>query len=246
MSKVDVIEVETGSQLKRFITYPNELYAEDKNHVPHLISERKEFFNQKTNPFYKTAVTKKFLAMRDGKVVGRIATCISYRHNEVHSEQTGFFGFFDCQDDYEIAQVLLKVAMITLKSAGMERMRGPTNFTTNHECGFLVEGFDSPPMVMMTYNQPYQVALAERFGLKKAMDLLAFKISAEQGIPPRIQSVVDKVRKRSNITIRSITMNNFDRDLDLIKQVYNSAWADNWGFIPMDTAEFEYLAKNLK
>jgi GNAT superfamily N-acetyltransferase len=246
MSKVDVVEVESPSQLKQFITYPIRLYAGDKNYVAPLISERREFFDEQINPFYRTARTRRFLAVRNGEVVGRIATCVSYRHNEYHGEQTGFFGFFDTPNDYEIAHTLLKVAMIALKSAGMDRLRGPMNFSTNHECGFLVEGYDDPPMVMMSYNFPYQVELAERFGLKKAMDLLAFKISAENGIPQRIQSVVDKMRQRSKVTIRPLNMNQFERDLERIQQIYNSAWAKNWGFVPMDRAEFDYLAKNLR
>ncbi len=246
MGKVEVVEVESKGQLKQFITYPNKLYAGDENYVTPLLMERKEFFDTEENPFYRVARTKLFLAMRGNEVVGRIATCIYYRHNEYHDEQTGFFGFFDTPDDEEISHKLLKVAMITLKKAGMDKMRGPMNFSTNHECGFLLEGFDSPPMVMMTYNHPYQVRLAESFGLKKAMDLLAFTINKEQGIPERLQKVVDKVRKRTKITVRSLNMKNFEQELELVQKIYNSGWANNWGFVPMDELEFAYLAKNLK
>jgi len=246
MANIDVVEVESSAQLKAFITYPNELYRDDPNYVTPLLAERKEFFDKKANPFYRSARAQLFLAMRDGQVVGRIATCISYRHNEYHDEQTGFFGFFDTPDDYEIAQMLLKVAMITLKKAGMERMRGPMNFSTNHECGFLVEGFDSPPMVMMTYNYPYQVKLAEKFGLKKAMDLLAFSISRESGIPPRLLSVVERLKERSRVTVRQIDMGNFERELELVQKIYDSGWANNWGFVPMDEAEFDHMARSLK
>jgi len=246
MAKIDVVEVESAAQLKAFITYPNRLYRDDPNYVTPLLSERKEFFDKEANPFYRSARTQLFLAVREGKVVGRIATCISYRHNEYHQEQTGFFGFFDTADDYEVAQMLLKVAMITLKKSGMERMRGPMNFSTNHECGFLVEGFDSPPMVMMTYNYPYQVKLAEKFGLKKTMDMLAFSISEESGIPPRLQSVVQRLKERSKVSVRPIDMSNFDRELEMVQHIYESGWANNWGFVPMDRAEFAHMAKNLK
>jgi GNAT superfamily N-acetyltransferase len=246
MAKIDVVEVESKAQLKAFITYPNKLYRDDPNYVTPLLAERKEFFDKQANPFYRSARTQLFLAMRDGEVVGRIATCISYRHNEYHDEQTGFFGFFDTPDDYEIAQTLLKVAMITLKKAGMERMRGPMNFSTNHECGFLVEGFDSPPMVMMTYNFPYQFKLAEKFGLMKAMDLLAFAITEDSGIPPRLQSIVERLKTRSKITIRQINMSDFERELELVQKIYESGWANNWGFVPMDKAEFAHMAKTLK
>ncbi|RKX26028.1 MAG: N-acetyltransferase, partial [Candidatus Zixiibacteriota bacterium] len=193
MAKIEVVEVESALQLKQFITYPNRLYKDDPNYVTPLLSERLEFFNQEKNPFFHSARVKLFLAM-DGKVVtGRIATCINFNHNDFHAEQVGFFGFFDCPDDYEIASTLLKVAMITIKREKMEKMRGPMNFSTNHECGFLVEGFDSPPTVMMTYNHPYLPRLVEKFGLKKAMDLVAYKFTDDVPVSPRIARVVEKI-----------------------------------------------------
>lgn len=230
----------------KFIKYPYKLYAGDKNFVPPLLAERKEFFDTKLNPFYRSAKTRLFLAMREGEVVGRIAICISYRHNEYHHEATGFFGFFDTPNEEEISNKLLKVAMIELKKDGMDRMRGPMNFSTNHECGFLVDGFDSPPIVMMPYNHPYQVELAEKFGLKKAMDLLAYRLVTEAPPTDRVRKVVENRMKKTRIKIRSLNMKNFDGEIKMIKEVYNSAWADNWGFVPMDDAEFDCMAKNLK
>jgi len=246
MAEVQVVEVESSAQLKEFILLPNRLYRHDPNYVTPLFSERKAFFDTARNPFYRAAKTKLFLAMRGAEVVGRIATCISYRHNDFHVEKTGFFGFFDTLDDYEIAHPLLKVAMITLKKDGMERMRGPMNFTTNHEVGFLVEGFDSPPTVMMTYNQPFQVKLAEQFGLKKCMDLVAYRLTKDKAPSERILRVVRARAKRTRVKIRTLDMRQFDREVKLIKDVYNQSWAANWGFIPMDDAEFEYVAKDLR
>lgn len=246
MANVEVIEVESSSQLNQFIDYPSKLYKDDPNYVAHLKMERKEFFDFDKNPFYKLAKVKLFLAKKEGKVCGRIATCVNYQHNQYHEENVGFFGFFECPDDYEIAQLLLKVAMIHLKKEGAEKMRGPMNFSTNHECGFLVEGFDSPPSVMMTYNQPYLPKLAEKFGLRKAMDLLALKVSKEGGISPRIEKVVNRLAERSNFKIRSLNMKNFDKEVELIRNVYNSAWQHNWGFVPMTEDEFNYTAKDLK
>jgi GNAT superfamily N-acetyltransferase len=184
--------------------------------------------------------------MRDEEVVGRIATCISYRHNDYHDERTGFFGFFDTPEDEDVSRKLLKVAMIELKKAGMDRMRGPMNFSTNQECGFLVEGFDGPPMIMMTYNFPYQYKLAEKFGLRKVMDLLAYKLPTDLGLTDRVRKVVEHRASRSRVKIRPLDMGNFEREVKLIREVYNQAWAKNWGFIPMDDAEFDHLAKNLK
>jgi len=246
MAEVTVVEVESSGHLKQFIKYPYRLYAGDKNFVPPLLAERKEFFDKKHNPFYRTARTQLYLAIREGEVVGRIATCISYRHNEYHQEKTGFFGFFDTIDDEDVSRKLLKVAMIELKKAGMDRMRGPMNFTTNHECGFLIDGFDSPPVVMMTYNYPYQVKLAEKFGLKKAMDLLAYKLPTSHITSNRVSRVVKKQASRLKVKIRSLNMRRFDQEIRTIKNIYNSAWARNWGFIPMDDAEFDHMAKSLK
>lgn len=246
MARIEVVEVESSSQLRKFINYPNILYRDDPNYVAPLIAERKEFFDRARNPFYKKASVKLFLAKCNGDVVGRIATCVNYTHIEYHEEQVGFFGFFDCPDDYEIGSTLLKVAMIELKRAGMEKMRGPMSFSTNHECGFLVEGFDSPPTVMMTYNQPYLPKIAEKFGLKKVMDLLSFIITKDDPIPERIQNVVDKMTERSKVKLRTLKMRDFEKEVGRINDIYNAAWQYNWGFVPMDRAEFDYVAKNLK
>ncbi len=246
MANVEIVEVESKAQLRQFIKYPMKLYHDDPNYVTPLIQERLDFFDRSKNPFFKNAWVKLFLAMKDGEVTGRVAAIVNYKHNGYHEETTGFFGFFDTPDDYEIAHSLLKVVMIKLKQQGMDRMRGPMNFSTNHECGFLVDGYGSPPVVMMTYNHPYQVKLAEKFGLKKVMDLVGFSITDEDGIPERIQKVVNRMRERSKITIRPISMSKFNADVEKIKAVYNSAWAPNWGFVPMDEAEFDHLAKDLK
>lgn len=246
MAKIEVREVESTSQLNKFIEYPNILYKDDPNYVAPLTMERKEFFDKNKNPFYKSAKVNLFLAYDGKKVVGRIATCIDYNYNQYHDENIGSFGFFDCPNDYEIASTLLKVAMITLKKDGAEKMRGPLNFSTNHECGFLVEGFDSPPVVMMTYNQPYLPKLAEKFGLKKAMDLLALRMYSTDPIPERMQKIVDHLEKRSNITVRPMNFKDFDNEIKLAMEVYNKAWEKNWGFVPMDEDEFMFTAKNLK
>ena len=245
-NNVKVIEVESSKHQNEFIKFPFELYKDAPNWVAPLISERKEFFDKKKNPFFRVAKTKLFLAKKDGKVVGRIATCVNFQHNEFHMEKTGFFGFFDTIDDYEVASKLLKVAMITLKKEGMEAMRGPTNFSTNHEIGFLIEGFDKPPTIMNPWNYPYLPKLAEQFGLKKVMDLNAYLITHETPISERHLRVVEKIKKRSRITIRCMDYAKYDEEVKLINQIYNQAWEHNWGFVPMPKDEFFYLAKHLK
>jgi len=243
---INIIEVESNKQLNNFIMFPFELYKDEPNWVAPLISERKEFFDKKKNPFYKSAKTKLYLAERDGKIVGRIATCVNYQHNEFHMEKTGFFGFFDVIDDYEIASKLLKVAMITLKKEGMEKMRGPTNFSTNQEIGFLIDGFDKPPTIMNPWNFPYLCKLAEQFGLKKVMDLHAYLITHETRISERHIRIVERIKARSHITIRCMDYSKYDEEIILINKIYNQAWERNWGFVPMPEAEFFYMAKHLK
>ncbi len=246
MPNIEVVQVESPSQLRQFILYPNALYKGQPNYVTPLLMERREFFDFEKNPFYKSAKAKLFLAMRDGEVCGRIATCVNYNHNEYHHEKVGFFGFFDTPDDYEIASKLLKVAMITLKKEGMEKMRGPMNLSTNHEIGFLVEGFDRPATVMMTWNLPYQPRLAEKFGLKKVMDLIAFLITKDDLVSDRVMRVVERLKKRAEITLRPLNLKDYDNEVKRMLTVYNQAWANNWGFVPMDEAEFFHTAKNLR
>ncbi|MEK7774575.1 MAG: N-acetyltransferase [Candidatus Zixiibacteriota bacterium] len=246
MSKVEVVEVSSPSQFTQFLEFPYHLYKGDPSFVPPLRVERRDFFNPAKNPFFRAARVSYFLALQHGEVVGRIATCINYTHNEFHGEKTGFFGFYDTIDDYAVGSVLLKVAMIWIKKEGMDRMRGPMNFSTNHEIGFLIEGFDTPPTLMMTYNKPYQGQFAERFGMKKSMDLLALKLPCNDPIPERIDNVVTRLQERSRITIRTINMRNFKKEIRNIRKVYNAAWEKNWGFVPMDEAEFDHTAANMK
>ncbi|MBN2227571.1 MAG: N-acetyltransferase [candidate division Zixibacteria bacterium] len=243
---IDIIEVASPKQLDAFITLPNKIYADEKNYVWPLISERKEFFDKKRNPFYRGAKTKLFLAKRGDEYVGRIATCINFNHNEFHAENVGFFGFFDTIDDYDVAAKLLKVAMITLKSEGMEKMRGPANFSTNHEIGFLVDGFDKPPMVMMTYNRPYLPQFAEKFGLKKVMDLNAYLLTDRIPLNERHLNLVNKLKERFRIKIRTLDLSRFKEEVELVNRLYNLAWEQNWGFVPLPKDEFDYTAKNLK
>jgi len=243
---VDIIEVSSSKQLDDFIMLPTKIYADEKNWVCPLISERKAFFDRKKNPFYRGAKIKLFLARQGGEYVGRIATCINFNHNEFHAEKVGFFGFFDTIDDYEVGAKLLKVAMITLKSEAMEKMRGPANFSTNHEIGFLIEGFDKPPMIMMTYNRPYQPRMAERFGLKKVMDFNAYLLTDQVPINERHVRLVNKLKDRFRIKIRTLNMSRFKEEVELVNRLYNLAWEHNWGFVPLPREEFDYTAKNLK
>jgi GNAT superfamily N-acetyltransferase len=243
---VIVLPTETKRDLLEFIKFPWEVYKDDPNWVPPLLVERKEFFDKKKNPFFQHADVIFYLAKRNGKTVGRITGIVNYKHIETHQEKVGFFGFFECIKEYEVAKLLLDSVRQWLKSKGMEIMRGPANYSSNEEWGFLTEGFDSPPVIMMTYNPPYYLEFMESYGMVKAKDLYAYYIDKNRLPPERVNKMAKLIKKRENITIRAINMKDFPGEVARIKQIYNAAWSKNWGFIPMTDEEFNHLAKSLK
>jgi GNAT superfamily N-acetyltransferase len=245
-SDVEVRRVETKADLKAFIELEYQLYQGDPNFVPHLRLERKMFHDRKKNPWFEFGTAEYFLARRGGKVVGRIAGVHDPRYNEFHQTKMGFFGFFECINDAGVARALFEAAGEFNRKRGFAEMMGPFNFSTNNECSVLVDGFDSSPYFMMAYNPRYYPALYEACGLSKAKDLFAWELSSSVDMPERVVKLVDRVRRRNNITVRHIRMKDFEADLEKIKVVYNSAWERNWGFVPMTDREFEALAKEMK
>jgi GNAT superfamily N-acetyltransferase len=243
---VVVIAAQTKRDLQEFIKFPWQVYKNDSHWVPPLLVERKEFFDKNKNPFFHHADVVFYLAKRNGKTVGRIAGIVNYKHIETHQEKVGFFGCFECVQDYAVAKLLLDTVREWLKSKGMKIMRGPANFSSNEEWGLLMEGFDSPPTIMMTYNPPYYLKFMESYGMFKAKDLYAYYIDKNRLPPERVNRMAELIKKRENITIRTINMKDFQGEVDKIKQIYNLAWSKNWGFVPMTDEEFNHLAKSLK
>jgi len=202
------------------------------------------------NPFFQHGKAEYFLAERDGAVVGRIAAIRNDAHGQFHPEEqhVGFFGFFECVDDQVVADALFRSATEWLKAEGLTVMRGPASFSTNDECGLLVDGFDTPPVIMNPHNPRYYQPLVERAGFVKVMDLLCYEGGGADDTPPP-QRLIDGARKmaeRYKITLRKLDMKRFDAEVAKVKEVYNSAWGKNWGFIPMTDAEIDALAKALK
>jgi GNAT superfamily N-acetyltransferase len=245
-NKLTVKSVASKRDLLEFIKFPWQIYKDDPYWVPPLLVERKEFLDKSKNPFFRHADVVFYSAKRNGKMVGRIAGIVNYNHIQTHQEKTGFFGFFECVKDYEIAKALLDSVREWLKSKGMEIMRGPANFSSNEEWGFLMEGFDSPPVIMMPYNPPYYLQFMEFYGMVKAKDLYAYYIDKNRLPPERVIRMAELIKKRENVTIRTINMKDFRGEVGRIKQIYNLAWSKNWGFVPMTDEEFDHLAKNLK
>jgi hypothetical protein len=232
--------------LMKFIKFPNELYKREKFYIPYLISDRKKFLDKAGNPFFRHARVAYYLAYRDGRIVGRISGIVNDLHNEFHNEKTGFFGFFDCVDDIEVARALLSKAEEFVRKEGMQVIRGPMNFSTNDEIGLLIEGFDSYPVFMMTYNPLYYIDLYENLGLKKVEDVYAYYIDEKSRPSERIVNIVEKIRTRSRVKIRIIDLRDFERELEIIRKIYNDAWSTNWGFVPMTPEEFRHTADDFK
>lgn len=242
--KVKIIEVKTKSEINFFIKFSIDLYKNDGLYVPQLTRDMKTHFSQK-NPFLRHADVKFFLALKNGRIVGRIASIINPDHIKVQNENAGFFGFFECINDSEASKALLNKVQDELKSQGMGIMRGPMNFSTNEECGFLLDGFDSPPKLMTPYNPPYYNEFMADFGMFKSKDLYAFIYETQEELPEKVLRVASLAEKRG-ITIRPIDKKNFMSDMQAFKKLYNSAWEKNWGFIPITDDELAYNAKRLK
>jgi len=231
---------------KDFLKLPWKIYKDNKYWIPPLLSEVKMLLDTRKHPFWEHAQRQIFLARKDGTAVGRIVSIIDDNHNNFHQEKTGFFGFFESIDDFDVARCLLDEVKGWLRRNGMKIMRGPANPSLNDECAFLLEGFDKPPTIMMPYTQPYYLEFMERYGFRKAKDLYSLLKKVEDGIPQRIEKIVERIKKKTRVKIRPFDMKNFRRDIQFIKDIYNSAWEKNWGFVPMTDKEMDLTAKNLK
>ena len=246
MTQVFVKPAESKRDMDAFIRFPLRLYHQDPFFVLPLLYERKKFFKP-SNPIFQFTDVTYFLARgENGEVKGRVTAHINHRHNEHAGEKAGFYGFFECVDDQAVASALMTAAEETLRDRGMMIIRGPFNFSTNEECGFLVQGFDRPPSLMMPYTKPYFPDIMTRLGYSKAKDLLAYEYEYQGNIPDYLVRVSRRLRERKQIVIRSINMRRFEEDVAEIFRIYNAAWSQNWGFIPVTDDEFRCTARDLK
>ncbi|HXA49294.1 MAG TPA: hypothetical protein VNV86_03270 [Candidatus Acidoferrum sp.] len=244
---IEIAVVDGKKASHDFVELPFTICRNEVHWVPPLRMAVKELMDRAKHPFYANAEAEFFLARRGGRVVGRIAAIIDRAHNKFHNEQAGFFGFFECEDDAEVARALLEKARSWTAERGAKFLRGPVNPSTNYECGVLVDGFDRDPMVMMTWNPRYYPRLIEQAGLVKAKDLLAYLSNANAIEMKKIARVGDRALKKNNgVRVRPIDMKNFQADVERVWQVYGAAWARNWGFIPMSREEFFLMGKEMK
>ena len=243
---ISVTPVQSSSDKNLFIGFPYLLYQGDPNWVPPLIMERKDFLNPARNPWFEFGSVELFIARRAGKVVGRIAAVHDPRYNEYHKSKVGFFGMFEAVNDPEIAAGLFDAASQWCRSKGMVQMMGPAGFSSNYEWAALVEGFDAPPMVMMPYNPAYYPELYTSCGFQKEKDLWAFELSSSVSPPEKVSRVADKIRRREGIIVRPVNLKDYDNEIRKIKDIYNAAWEDNWGFVPMTDKEFDHMAREFR
>lgn len=249
VTETQISPVSNKFELDEFIAFPWKVYKGDPYWVPPLLSERRQFFDPQKNPFFEHAKASFFLARRNGEVVGTIGAFSNYLYNEIHKDNTGFFGFFEVLDDPEVAEALLKTAENWAIDAGHDQILGPMQYSTNDELGLLVDGFDDPPRILMTYNPPRYGGYIERAGFEKAMDLWAYKIGVrdlEKNMPEKVVRVSEKILKRWKLSIRPINMKNFDTEAELLLSVYNSAWEPNWAAVRMTPGEADLLAEQMK
>ena len=244
---MDIIELpRTSRGVSRFLRVPYPIYKGDPNWVAPLLGDLKTVFTDK-NPLFEHAEMQLWVAVRDGRDVGRVAGIIDRNHNSFHNETTAFWGFFESIDDPAVAGALFDVVSRWAKDKGMTRILGPMNPTTNDECGLLVEGFDSPPVFMMTYNPRYYVGLVEVAGFAKAKDLLALHFMVDAKPVERLSRIAAGVSRREpGLVVRPIRKKTLRADLTKVKEVYNAAWEKNWGFVPMTDAEIDFMAGRLK
>jgi GNAT superfamily N-acetyltransferase len=238
--------VRTPKDLHVFVTYPWSLYRDDPHWVPPMIGDTKKIFFPEHNPFFAHGEIEPYLARRDDRVVGRIAAIRNRAHEEFHEESAGFFGFFESEDDPEVAMGLLGSVREFLRARNLTVMRGPVNPSTNDECGILVDGFDTPPMVLMTHTRPEYPALLEKCGLAKAKDLYAYMLEADTPPDKLVRGATIARERNPEITLRQFEKKHMAREVAAFKEVYNRAWERNWGFVPMTDAEVDHMAKQLK
>jgi len=246
MRGIEVRPVEGRRELEAFATLPWALYRNDPAWVPPLLPEVYHHLDQKKNPWFEKAQAQLFVAWRGSKPVGRISAQIDEEHNRRFEEKTGFFGFFECENEPAIATALLDTASSWCRAKGMNKVRGPFSFSINHVSGLLIDGFSTPPYLEMGHNPAYYVPLVEANGFEKAMDLYAWYFDATKPPPELCVQIGDAVAQAPGLKVREVNMKNFESDLRIIMGVFNEAWSRNWGFVPLSDAEIHKAAKELE
>jgi GNAT superfamily N-acetyltransferase len=241
---VEVLPVSTDRDLNTFLHLPWQAYRGDPHWVPPLLFEQRQLLTGQ-HPFFEKAEARLFLAKEGGEAIGRIAAILDGHFLDVHREPVGFFGFFECLGDGEATRRLLEAAGAFLRGKGLQAMRGPVNPSMHAPCGLLVEGFESPPTFLMSYNPPTYPDLLEKAGCRKAKDLLAYTLQVWADPPPKVLRAAEEAARRG-IRVRPINLRHLQEEVLIFRELYNAAWEGNWGFTPMTEGEAQWMAKQLK
>jgi GNAT superfamily N-acetyltransferase len=247
-TRVVVQPARSRRERSEFLHFPWKLYRGDPNWIPPLRYSQQQLVGYKRHPFHDDAEVQTFVAYRQGAPCGRIAAIVNRGHNRQYREQRGFFGFFESIDDQDVANALFDAAQTWLADRGMQAMRGPTNPSLNYECGLLVEGFDSPPTFMMTYNPPYYGRLMETYGFSKVEDMYAFwgHVEMLSSLDHKLEFVVREATSRFNIVVRPMDKSRMAAEMQAFLKIYNESLVNTWGFVPMSAGEVRQMGVELK
>ncbi len=246
MPQITVRPVASRSDRNCFIRLQWTMNARLAGWVPPLLADRRKLLDRDRHPFYRHADAEFFIAELDGVPSGRIAAIVNHNHNTEHGENIGFFGFFECVEDQAVADALFGAAVEWLRARKVTAVRGPANPSVNDEYGLLVDGFDDPPTVIMSFNPPYYGRLVESAGFTKVRDLFTYELRSETFISAKLERVTARLKEREGLTIRPMNMEDFSGEVARIRDLYARAWQKNWGAVPMTDAEFDNLARELK
>ncbi len=243
---VEIVEASTPHLRRQFIRMTYDLYRDDPSWVAPLEYERQRFIDPGIHPFYQHGSARAWLAISSGRVVGRVLVSDDPHYNHRHGTSIGCFGMFESTNDPRVAHALLNQASQWLKERGRQQIMGPIDYSTNYSCGLLIDGFDTPPRVMMNHGRPYYAPLLEGWGLEKVKDLNCWWFPRELNLDQKWSRIADRLQKRSGFTIRAANQRDFWNEVQRLKRVFELAFADKWGFVAMSDAEFQYMASELR
>jgi hypothetical protein len=245
-STVAIQTIHDRADMKAFIGATRSIYADDPNWVQPLTFERLDHLNAKKNPFLRDIEACYWMVLFDGRPVGRISAQVNRAHLERYGDATGHFGFFEAIDDEEVFGLLLDTAATWLRLRGMERVMGPFSPSINDETGTLVEGFDTAPYLMMPHGRPFYDARLIEQGFTKAKDLFAYRFDVQSPLPPAATRLIERTSRNGSLVVRPLDMARYAEEIRLVVDIFNDAWAENWGFVPFGDAEAQYLAKSIR
>ena len=246
MSQIEINEVASRAERDAFIKFPWRIYRDDPAWVPPLLLERKEFLDRARHPFFEHGDATLFLARRSGEIVGRIMASDDPNYNSLHKSNVGCFGLFECLDDQTVAAALFSAAGNWLRRKGRDEIMGPIDYSTNYVCGLLIDGFEFPPTLLTAHNPPYYAQLIAADGFEKAKDFYAWWFSDPAYAASRLRRLSSDLQKRHPVSIRAGNLKNIHEESRRLREIYNEAWKENWGFVPFTEKEFEFMTHELK